>query len=533
VNTRSSDKSLAKENRLNKLSSIKIIDLFAGPGGLGEGFSSYKHTDGTFPFEIVASVEKEFSAHKTLQLRAFFRKFPSGEAPDEYYQYIRGEGITRDQLFEKYKAQSLAALKETLDMPRALGEDNQLIESRIKDALKKHDGPKVVIGGPPCQAYSLVGRSRNLGNAEYVPEDDQRHFLYKEYLKILKLVRPDVFVMENVKGILSSKLNGEYIFPQIICDLRNPAKALGAKRGTNYKIYSLVEKPEDFNHPDYPNTSSYIIRAEQFGVAQARHRVILLGVRADINSFPTFLKTTEKVNVDQVIGDLPKLRSGLSKELDTDENWTEVIKLIRSELTVILNNDREVELSDAINKADHVLSNLNRGSSFVKSSDNFLSSSLPTDLNFWLRDPKIGGVLNHEARGHIREDLKRYLFCAYYAQKNKGKENPSPKAKDFPKTLAPEHVNWESGKFSDRFRVQPKGKYATTITSHISKDGHYFIHYDPAQCRSLTVREAARIQTFPDNYFFEGNRTQQYVQVGNAVPPFLARQIAHIVFQLI
>ena len=147
----------------------------------------------------------------------------------------------------------------------------------------------------------------------------------------------------------------------------------------------------------------------------------------------------------------------------------------------------------------------------------------------WFTDDSLEGVCNHATRSHIREDLYRYFFVSAFACVH----GRSPLLDDFPTALLPDHENvaeaLKETKFNDRFRVQVAGRPATTVTSHISKDGHYFIHYDPAQCRSLTVREAARLQTFPDNYFFEGPRTQQYHQVGNAVPPLLAHQIAAVV----
>jgi DNA (cytosine-5)-methyltransferase 1 len=130
------------------------------------------------------------------------------------------------------------------------------------------------------------------------------------------------------------------------------------------------------------------------------------------------------------------------------------------------------------------------------------------------------------------QDLKRYLFAAKFARKY----GFSPKLRDYQRyseALLPDHANAKSGKFSDRFRVQLEDSPATTVTSHISKDGHYFIHYDPSQCRSFTVREAARIQTFPDNYIFCGSRTAQYHQVGNAVPPFLAKKLAEVVYHIL
>jgi DNA (cytosine-5)-methyltransferase 1 len=152
-------------------------------------------------------------------------------------------------------------------------------------------------------------------------------------------------------------------------------------------------------------------------------------------------------------------------------------------------------------------------------------------LKNWFLDEKLEGVINHQSRAHLLDDLRRYLFAELFSKS----EGRFPRLADFDEyhlKLMPDHDNAKSGKFEDRFRVQLPDEPATTVTSHISKDGHYFIHYDPKQCRSLTVREAARVQTFPDNYLFCGARTAQFHQVGNAVPPYLAFQISKIIYKL-
>ncbi|WP_044362832.1 DNA cytosine methyltransferase [Vibrio fluvialis] len=506
---------------------ILVIDLFAGPGGLGEGISSCTTENGIKPFDIGVSVEKEPSAHKTLTTRAFFRKIADNPvAKNDYYEYVRGR-LTRDELFSMYEEQSQAALNETLHQPRALGEDNKLIHERIQELVVGHQGPKIVIGGPPCQAYSLAGRSRNAGIKNYKAEDDHRHFLYKEYLKVISIAQPEVFVMENVRGILSAKVDGKKIFPQILEDLRNPGEVTDTVGITGYRIYSLVVDAEDPKKPRYVNSSDFLIRSEFYGIPQARHRVILLGVREDIEAVPRTLQQAENypVTVRSVLNDLPKLRSGFSKQKDDTYIWTSTVKMHAKLLKRVLSDQYSSEKLAELDLTPY--ENLQRENSVHS---DIRSADIPQPLSNWLLDENLGCVLNHATRSHMDEDLLRYAFCATYSLLNNG---ISPKSRDFPARLAPAHANWDTGTHADRFRVQSANKEATTVTSHISKDGHYFIHYDPKQCRSLTVREAARLQTFPDNYFFEGNRTQQYVQVGNAVPPFLANQIGQVVLELL
>ena len=509
---------------------LSIVDLFAGPGGLGEGFSSFN--DGK-AFKILVSAEMEPSAHKTLKLRSYYRilKNQGGDSLKSYYQFCNGEIET------PYNDKTLFAWEEAEKEAKCitLGTEsgNLELDTILNHAKISGSEPWVLIGGPPCQAYSLVGRSRNRGKTDYRPEDDHRHYLYLEYLRIIQQYQPAIFVMENVKGILSAKVNGKKIFQTILHDLSDPNMALGQPSGCGYKIHSLVV-PTIFErgmNPEDINAHDFIIRSEEFGIPQARHRVILLGIRDDINITPIRLNKVSEFTVEDAIGNLPKLRSRLSKGSDDGEKWASIVKQHLLELYEESSKKSELfELSKVLNTSkDSIRSDLGLGGLRVNiDNESVIQRSI---LNDWYQDSKLNAWLNHEARGHMPSDLRRYLYVAAYGQAYER----SPKGhNEFDlKDLRPNHDNWESGKFADRFRVQIKSRPSTTVTSHISKDGHYFIHPDLTQCRSLTVREAARLQTFPDNYFFEGNRTQQFHQVGNAVPPYLAQQIAAIVYQII
>lgn len=620
---------------------VTVIDLFAGPGGLGEGFSNCCKQS---PFNIAMSVEKEPNAHKTLTLRSYFRKLKNKQ---KYVDYVtsrngKAKSAALDVIMQSKEWEE--ACYETLKRPHALGNSNifekwksgevpneadflertveqQEIDDRIEQIIRetgrdRSDSlsdckPVIVIGGPPCQAYSTIGRGVRAGNPDHNQDHDQRFFLYKEYADTIAHARPDIFVMENVSGIGSAKLaNGELIFPKIIRRLEYLKDDPSDTDEKVYHIYSLVKKKSDFLGTDEtPSEKDYLVRAVDFGVPQDRRRVILLGVRAehDPENALELVMSNEIVaapSVAETIASLPKIRSSFSPRKassfkldnldDSDDSWarfhrsnlielrtyvagTEAlargvdavirwekesarykatkrlkaergsVRLPASELALIEEKRGEYrELLATIypritERIDSLLSQepdkLSVGDNgYVQSNSKQAIQAQDgcryADLEKWLYSADLKGALNHKAKQHMPDDLKRYMFSALWTDATKddcmlsGEVSASPKTKFFPIDLAADHESWYSNNFQDRFRTYASSHRAKTITAHMHKDGHANIHYDPAQCRSLTVREAARIQTFPDDYFFEGGQSAQYLQVGNAVPPFLAKQIA-------
>jgi DNA (cytosine-5)-methyltransferase 1 len=501
-----------------------VVDVFAGPGGLGEGFSLSSDEKGKPCFNSVVSIERDPFSHQTLLLRHFIRQFPDGEAPEEYYSFLKG-GMTLEEMYHLYPQAHAHAVASALRIslgPETHAEVKKIIRDRVGKSRRW-----VLVGGPPCQAYSLVGRSRMMGRKDFA--QDERHTLYLEYRRIIVDHRPPVFVMENVKGLLSATIDGKSAITRIVGDLSHPGTAIPEAPGDlSYKLYSLTE--QDMAEGDV-DPRQFVVRAEDYGIPQARHRMFIVGIRADLKVRPGSLRKMAAPTVHETIGSLPAIRSGLSKAKDSPTAWLSELRAISS-----MNVRRQLNgatYSGDIARALDFHKLIEVKSPQQKSSSRYIMRKPAHDVLRTLYDERLSVLTSHEARSHMASDLRRYLYAATFAEKT----GQSPKLADFPTSLLPDHKNVEEGRtgkmFSDRFRVQLAGHVSTTITSHISKDGHYFIHYDPAQCRSLTVREAARLQTFPDNYFFAGPRTEQYHQVGNAVPPQLARQIADIVAEVL
>ena len=433
-----------------------VIDLFAGCGGLSEGFKQAG-------FEVIAQIERDKWACETLRTRNVFHFLKSASKLIYYIKYLREE-ISMDYILKRFP--EIESLINSIVIKAEFGKDSfKNILSRIDSARKLHGTPKfhIVLGGPPCQPYSVVGRSRDPHRMRY----DDRHYIYEYYLRVLEFIKPDFFVFENVPGLITANAKGEEIFIRMLEDFSKIVPP-----------YKIAPSFDEYSR----NPREYLVDSSNYGIPQKRKRVIFIGYRTSFLSKNKEIKTVfRKIlrmksprwggnSVEDAISDLPALRPGEG----ADGYYGSYIE---KETTSYQNSMRRVS----------------------------------------------PGVLNHRARTHMESDLERYKFFINHHINGKQNANLIDLMRERP-DLTPTHNHLD--KFFDRFRVQWWTLPSSTITAHISKDGHYYIHPDKKQCRSFTVREAARCQSFQDNYKFEGPRTQQFRQVGNAVPPVLAWIIA-------
>lgn len=412
------------------------LDLFAGAGGLSEGFIRVG-------YEPIAHIEMDKAACYTLKTRLAYKWLSEHRESATYIQYLRRE-ITREELYDTVPKELLESV-----LNYEISKDNlEKIFQKI-DLLLDGEALDLIVGGPPCQAYSLVGRARDKNGMV----GDARNYLYILYAEFLRKYHPRYFVFENVTGLLSAKdIDGELYFDKM-CRLFRECG------------YSIEYKK---------------LNAKDYGVLQNRSRIILIGKYGQHDGFyPHISKVKNNYTVEEVFKDLPKIKAGEGSY--------------------------------------GMMQTLHYNGKYL-----FDAKIKEHDLEF---------VTLHCARPHTEQDLKIYKKVVQLWNKEKKRLSYT----DLPKKLQSQK-NLNS--FLDRFKVVASDlAYSQTVVAHIAKDGHYFIHPDIKQNRSLTPREVARLQTFPDNYYFESvsgrpSRTDAFKQIGNAVPVLLAEKIATILLEV-
>jgi len=441
------------------------VDLFAGGGGISEGF----HQAG---FNTVAQIEMHPPACETLRTRQIFFELKRLQKISVYHKYLKGI-VSRKEIFEEFPeisdAVNFRVIEETLSE-----ESLPLVIGKIRSSMEFHNTSSihVFLGGPPCQPYSIINRAwaRKNGNEG---KKDERNYLYTHYLELLREFQPDIFIYENVPGLFSATYGGERIFKRLLDDF--------SRLSPSYEIIPPLKKVSEKPH-------DYILNSVNFGVPQNRKRLILIG----------FKKGLEENN------------PGIIRMYERLRNKRKPVNI-------------QITVKDAISDLPELAPNHGNNRFYSEYPENEPRTAYQRKMR-----KNSPGVLNHFARAHMQSDLDRYRFFIEHYQ-NTGKSATLRDLLSERADLAPQHNEENNDKFVDRFKVQWWEKPASTVTAHLSKDGHYFIHPDIEQCRSFTVREAARCQSFPDNFFFEGPRTEQFRQVGNAVPPLLAKVIGKTV----
>lgn len=410
-----------------------FIDLFAGAGGLSEGFIRAG-------FMPIAHIEMNKDACNTLKTRSAYHYLKNKGELYVYENYLKNkqEGTDGSNLWKLVPNTVTDSV-----ICEAIGEQTINNLFSIVDKLKSGENVDIIIGGPPCQAYSVAGRARMGKDVE----QDPRNELYKYYVKFIDKYRPKMFVFENVLGILTAKRGEPF------ADLKRLVDSLGYDM--SYKVQI----------------------ASQHGVLQNRHRVIIVGWLRN--------KSGNYGYPDLPLEELPY----------------EILKDLFSDLPI--RKAGEGKLCEVVQ--------------YVKP-----LSEMP-----YLRKSEIRGDLDfttqHIARPLNDNDRKIYKTAVEMWLKDKHRLNYT----ELPAELQT-HKNKKS--FLNRFSVVDPYGYCHTVVAHIAMDGHYYIYptLNPSveNVRSITVREAARLQSFPDDYYFEGSRTSAFRQIGNAVPVVLSYKIA-------